>query len=88
MINLSSFVFWCSTYVYPRAGSNRKLKRIHNEELHDLYSSPSTSIAAKLIKIRVSCVERKGETKCTRNFSQKCVITEDLFANRRADWKI
>jgi hypothetical protein len=50
----------------------RGWRRVHNEELHNLYTSPSTIRMIKPRRMRgVGQVAHMGDEKCIQNFHQK-----------------
>jgi hypothetical protein len=56
-----------------RRGETVSWRRLHNEELHNLYTSPHIirAIKPKEAKIDGSCSTHWGEKKYIQNFSQK-----------------
>jgi hypothetical protein len=54
-------------------GSNKRLEKLHNEELHHLYSSLNRPIMrmTKSRRMRLSGILYTRDEKCTKNISQK-----------------
>jgi hypothetical protein len=57
----------------PKRGSNSRLEEMHNEELHNLYSSLNRSIwrMIKSMRMRQRCISYVRDEKCKQNFSRK-----------------